>query len=70
MGWMRVEPEPLYAHPTEEDQSGSMNLPITFAERVKYYSLERPMRLASCQNQEQDQQQKNKAFSVLLDEYE
>jgi hypothetical protein len=34
LGWMRVEPQQRNAHPTE-DQSGSMNLPTSVAERVK-----------------------------------
>jgi hypothetical protein len=28
MGWMRVEPQQRNARPSEEEQSGSMNLPI------------------------------------------
>ncbi|MGB9023786.1 MAG: hypothetical protein WCC94_10185, partial [Candidatus Bathyarchaeia archaeon] len=35
LGWMRVEPQQRNAHPSEEDQSGSMNLPTSVAERIK-----------------------------------
>jgi len=34
LGWMRVEPQQRDAHPSEEDQGGSMNLPTSVAERV------------------------------------
>ena len=34
MGWMQVEPQQRNAHPTKE-QSGSMNLPTSVAERIK-----------------------------------
>ena len=36
MGWMRVEPQQRNAHPSEEDRSGSMNLPTSVEERVKW----------------------------------
>ena len=32
---MQVEPQQRNAHPSEEDQSGSMNLPTSVVERVK-----------------------------------
>jgi len=32
---MQVEPQQRDAHPSEEDQSGSMNLPTSVAERAK-----------------------------------
>jgi hypothetical protein len=35
LGWMQVEPQQRNAHPSEEDQSGSMNLPTSVEERVK-----------------------------------
>jgi hypothetical protein len=38
MGWMRVEPQQRNAHPREE-QSGSMNLPTSVAERINFHSL-------------------------------
>jgi len=34
LGWMQVEPQQRNAHPSEEDQSGSMNLPTSVAERI------------------------------------
>jgi hypothetical protein len=33
-----MEPQQRDAHPSEEDQSGSMNLPTSVAERVKLQS--------------------------------
>ena len=33
--WMQVEPQQRNAHPSEEDRSGSMNLPTSVEERVK-----------------------------------
>jgi hypothetical protein len=40
LGWMQVEPQQRNAHP-REDQSGSMNLPTSVAERVKVGSKNR-----------------------------
>jgi len=40
VGWMRVEPQQRNAHPTEE-QSGSMNVPTSVAERVNFYPVKR-----------------------------
>jgi len=34
LGWIRVEPQQRNAHPREEDQSGSMNLPTSVEESV------------------------------------
>ena len=34
LGWMRVEPQQRNAHPSEEDRSGSMNLPTSVEERI------------------------------------
>jgi hypothetical protein len=34
LGWMQVEPQQRNAHPSEEEQSGSMNLPTSVAERI------------------------------------
>ena len=36
MGWMQVEPQQRNAHPSEEDRSGSMNLPTSVEERVNH----------------------------------
>jgi hypothetical protein len=34
MGWMPVEPQQRNAHPSEEDRSGSMNLPTSVVESI------------------------------------